>query len=107
MAKSDLEKLLLYQIRVLGIPEPTRELRFHPVRRWRLDMAWTDRMLAVEIQGGTWTRGRHTRPHGYTNDAEKYNAAQLAGWTVLLFTSDMVTSGQAVNTLEEVFRGQE
>lgn len=66
----------------LGIPEPVREFRFHPERRWRFDFAWPDASVALEIEGGIYCSGRHVRPSGYAADCEKYNEAQLCGWRV-------------------------
>jgi len=40
-------------------------------------------MLAVEVDGGTWTGGRHTRGAGFEADCEKLNAAVIAGFRVL------------------------
>ena len=51
--------------------------------------------MALEIEGGVWTRGRHTRAKGYIGDMEKYNAAALMGWHVLRVTPQQVSSGEA------------
>jgi very-short-patch-repair endonuclease len=69
-----------------------REHRFHPERRWRFDFAWPDALVAVEIEGGTFTRrggrrSRHTTGKGHQEDCRKYNAAAIAGWCVLKYTS--------------------
>ena len=80
---SRLEETFAFQVRAAGLPEPEREYRFHPTRRWRFDFAWPEAMLAVEIEGGIHTRGRHTRATGFVRDAEKYNTAGEMGWTVL------------------------
>ena len=61
--------------------------------------------MAVEVEGGIWVRGRHTRGKGYERDMEKYNAAQALGWTVLRFSPQMVESGEALETLREVLEG--
>lgn len=66
-----------------AVPEP--EHRFHPTRRWRIDYAWPDQKLAVEIEGGVWTAGRHTRSKGFLKDAEKYNALTEMGWRLLRY----------------------
>lgn len=84
------------QCALRGLPEPMREHRFHPVRKWRFDFAWPDRMLAVEIEGGAFSGGRHTRGVGFQSDCEKYNAAVLSGWRVFRFTSQQVMNGAAV-----------
>ena len=62
------------------------EYRFHPVRRWRADFAVPSRKILVEVEGGAWTNGRHTRGKGYTGDMEKYNSAQLLGYQVYRYT---------------------
>lgn len=67
----------------LGIPEPVTEFRFHPTRRWRFDYAWPQHRVALEIEGGIWTGGRHTRGVGFVRDMEKYNTATVMGWKVL------------------------
>ncbi len=97
---SDLEDDLLFQIKAVGLPEPEREYRFHPVRRWRFDMAWENDQVAVEVEGGVWVRGRHNRGSGFIKDCEKYNEAALMGWIVLRFPSPMIKSGEAVNMIE-------
>lgn len=86
-----------------GIPPPEPEYRFHPVRRWRWDYCWPEQMIAMEIQGGTWTRGRHTRGRGYSNDCTKLNEGQLHGWRVFWFTTEMVNDGSAVAVLRRAF----
>jgi very-short-patch-repair endonuclease len=57
-------------------------------------------MVAAEVEGLTREGGRHQRMAGFEKDAEKYTAAQLAGWTLLRFTSRMVRSAQAIRVIE-------
>ena len=99
--KSDLELEFLAQVRLAGLPEPEREYRFHPTRRWKFDFCWPSKMVAVELEGGTWTGGRHTRPVGFEQDCEKYNEAAIMGWKVLRFTVNMVRSGEALTKTEQ------
>lgn len=98
---SKIEEALAMHIRVNKLPAPVREFRFHPERKWRTDFAWPDLRLLVECEGGEHTRGRHTRGTGFTKDAEKYNAAAMAGWTLLRFTGSMVRSGAAILQITE------
>lgn len=80
--------------KLAGIPVPVPEYRFHPTRRWRFDFAWPADKIALEVEGGAFTRGRHTRGAGYLKDMEKYNAAVIAGWRVFRVTpSDILTQG--------------
>lgn len=97
---SHLEDTLVFQLQALHLPAPEREHVFAKPRRWRFDLAWTDRKLAAEVEGGTWVNGRHSRGSGMRKDCEKYNSAAALGWTVYRFTGDMVTDGSAVTTLE-------
>lgn len=96
---SQLELDLIRQIRDFGIPEPEREWPFGH-GRCRFDLAWPDYNLAVEVEGGTWMQGRHSRGTGYAKDCEKYNAATLMGWRVLRVTSDMVRNGKALTAVK-------
>lgn len=101
---SELERLLTEQLIVIDLPEPEREYRFHPTRRWRFDLAWPDVRLAVEVEGGTWSGGRHTRGTGFEADCEKYNEATLSGWRVLRVTGSMIESGRAMALVERALR---
>ena len=102
MSKSDLEATLANQIRDVGLPEPEREYRFHPTRRWRFDFAWPDYMLAVEVEGGVWIRGAHNRGAGFIKDCIKYNEAAVLGWVVLRVAGAMITNGVALEGLERM-----
>jgi very-short-patch-repair endonuclease len=100
--ESSIELKLLFQIRAVGLPEPRREFRFHPIRKWHFDFAWPERMIAVEIDGGQWVQGRHTRGAGFQADCEKNNEAVILGWRVLHFVAIMVESGEALKIIEQV-----
>ena len=65
------------------IPVPVSELKFHEKRKWRLDFAWPEYKLALEVEGGIHTGGRHTRGVGFTKDMEKYNELTRMGWRLI------------------------
>lgn len=69
---------LIYQI-----SQPAAEYKFHPSRKWRFDFAWPDRLLALEVQGGIWTSGRHVRGASLLKEWEKLNEAATLGWRVM------------------------
>ena len=104
---SDLEEHLLWMIKAVELPEPSREVRWHPTRKWRSDFVWEKEKIIAEVEGGQWTRGRHQRGQGFENDMIKYNAATLMGYRVFRFTRGLIESGQAVATLERAFEERE
>lgn len=67
---------------------PAKEYVFHPVRKWRFDYAFVEAKVALEVEGGVHTAGRHVRPKGFLGDMEKYNTAATMGWLVLRTTPD-------------------
>lgn len=85
--------------------ECVKEFRFHPKRKWRFDYAFPAVKLALEVEGGVWTRGRHTRPQGFLNDIEKYNTATLLGWRVLRTTPDELYTNGTLNMLNFAITG--
>ena len=99
---SGLELSFLAQVQLLKLDGYLMEHRFHPTRRWRFDFSWPSRMIAAEIEGGTWSGGRHTRGSGYEKDCEKYNEAVRLGWSVLRFTGKMVKDGSGILLIKEM-----
>ena len=91
---------LLTQIKAMGLPAPEQEYRFHDTRRWRADLCWPDEKLIVEIEGGAYVRGRHTRGKGFEADIIKYNTAVLMGYRLLRFTPGQIKNGIAVEMID-------
>jgi hypothetical protein len=87
-----------------GYPAPVPEYPFARGigRKWRFDLAWPDlpRPVAMEFEGGVYSRGRHVRPAGFAGDVEKYNEAAILGWVLVRATYKQVASGEAFNWLE-------
>ena len=82
-----------------------KEFKFHPKRRWRFDYAIPEYRIALEVEGGVWTSGRHTRPQGFLGDIEKYNAATLMGWRVFRTTPDDLLRTATLNLLKSAISG--
>lgn len=93
---------LAIHIRARMLPAPAHEHRFHPKRMWRFDVCWPEYKLAVEIHGGVYSQGRHTRGTGFTKDREKINAAVELGWRVLEYSTQQVESGEAIKQIERI-----
>ena len=83
------------------LPQPERQVRFHPTRGWRLDFGWPELRLAVEIEGLVpGGKGRHQTIGGMTEDLVKYAEALCLGWRVLRVSQAQVKSGQALEWAE-------
>lgn len=93
------EAALIQQLRALKI-EFVQEFQFNTTRKWRADFHIKNTKLLIEVEGGIWSGGRHTRGKGYLGDMEKYNAATMMGYQVLRFSTEQVTSGFAIKQIE-------
>lgn len=68
-------------------------------KRYRADFAHLEAQVTIEIQGGTWNRGRHVQATGYARDARKFNLCQLSEWQVFLLVTETATD---VTVLQEI-----
>lgn len=82
-----------------------REYQFHPTRKWRFDFALPDRLLAIEVEGGTKGISRHTTHEGFSKDCSKYNSAAMLDWAVLRYTPQMIYAGDVERDLKLLLRG--
>ena len=97
-----LEDALSMQLRALGLMgDMHRQWSFHPGRRWRFDFAYPTQMLAIEVDGGTWINGGHSRGSGIEKDCEKLAAAVILGWRVMRATTNQVKDGTAAFWIEQ------
>ncbi len=101
---SEIEDMLAWMLKASKIEGWVREFRFHPVRRWRADFAFPSKKLLVEVEGGIFQKGRHTRGKGFTDDCAKYNEALLLGWRVLRVTPEHVHKGMALQWIERALK---
>ena len=101
---SALEERFLALWRECGGPALMREVRFYPGRKWRFDFALVrpSLWLAVEIEGGCWSKGRHTRGSGFVKDAEKYLAAFSLGWAVVRLPAPLITRVNLLRIIQRI-----
>ena len=98
------EHLLAQQIEDAGLPTPQPQYHIympgasHPCRA---DFAWPERKLLVEVQGGQWSHGAHTRGSGFEDDCRKYSQYALLGFRLMLITPDMISDGTAIEYLRK------
>jgi hypothetical protein len=111
---SEAELLLAVQLEQAGIPFE-REYRFAPPRKWRADFAVVlfrhpsepsyaapDQVdLLIEVDGGAFIAGRHSRGTGVEKDAEKQSAAAILGYRVIRCTPAQVNDGRALSWIRQ------
>ena len=96
--------LFLSVARSFGITGIEREHIFASEirRRWRFDFALPKHKIGIEIEGGAWSNGRHTRGAGFIADLEKYNAAVVLGWRVLRFTPQQIKQAETYELISKL-----
>lgn len=91
---SDLEMRFVRALVAAGMPEPIQQHRVSlGSRRCRIDLAYPDLMLAIEVDGWEF----HGTRTAFDEDRARANDLVVAGWNVMRFTSTM-TNEQAVLT---------
>ena len=95
------EEALAAQLQAAGVSFEREQLLI-PGRRFRFDFVITGSDLVIEVEGGTWSGGRHTSGVGFRSDCFKYNKALELGYRVLRYTTDMVTKGEAIAQVMDI-----
>ena len=103
---SALENLFAMQLDSAGLTGYVREYRAIPGRKFRFDFAFLRERLLVEINGGTYNGGAHSRGVGLNRDYEKGNLAVVNNWRVLSFDTKQVKSGAALEVVEQLINNQ-
>lgn len=95
-----------------------REQQLVPGRKFRADFSWPGSRLAVEVDGGNWSRqggkrcrlcgllppGYHSSGAGREIDCEKNNLTVLAGWRTLIVTTKQVRNGRALDWIQQALK---
>ena len=97
MSQGEEEFALHCRLELHPVNQPQREFQFDPMRKWRIDFAWPERKLAVEIESSV-----HRIKGRFARDIDKYNALQKAGWTLLRYTAKMVHTATAIDDVLEI-----
>ena len=87
-----------------GLPVAIPEYKFHKTRRWRCDFCFPDEKVIVEIEGGCWTKGRHTRGKGFMDDLEKYSEAQRMGYRIIRTVPTNLCMMDTVNLIKDIIK---
>lgn len=91
--ESGLEIQFLEVCERFGVPSPVPQLPVRVMGRdFRLDFAWIDQRVFVEIDGAAF----HSTPTQIANDGNRQNLLVQAGWTPLRFTYEALTQRPAM-----------
>lgn len=82
--EGELERRFLHLLDRHRLPHPTRQ---HRVRRYRIDFAYPDQRVAIELDD----YGSHSGVGRFRSDRRRQNVLVLEDWRVLRFTWDDVT----------------
>lgn len=80
----------------------TPEHRFYKERRWRIDYAIIPHKIAIEVEGGAYTQGRHTRATGFIADMEKYNELTRLGWRLIRVTPQQLITVKTIEMIKDL-----
>lgn len=91
-----------------GLPKPVFEYQHIPERRFRLDIAFPQHKVGVEVQGGIWmpVSGHKSGVH-LKRDYTKNNLGLLNGWRVLQIEPKDVTMLSTVEMIKKLIALQE
>lgn len=99
-----IEPVFRAALRSNGLPQPEREYQFHPTRRWRFDYAFPKGRVALEVEGGAFVQGRHTRGAGFRTDLEKYSEAAAMGWLIIRVLPEQLCAQRTIDWIRRALK---
>lgn len=101
------ERAFLANLKALGVLIPIPEYAFARVlgRKFRADYAYPAARLAIEVEGGVWSGGKHGRGSGILKDIEKGNTYAVLGWRLLRCTPDQLATPAFAATVRDALAG--
>ena len=74
------------------------------IQDWRFDFCWLAPKVAIELDGGGYVNGAHSRGKHMESDCAKLSTAVSLGWRVLRVTPTHVRTGKALRWAESTLR---
>lgn len=99
------EDLLAFQLK--AVPEKPlfeRQFRIHPDRKYMADFFFPKGRLVVEVDGGGYVAGRHSRGAGMERDAEKSALIAQMPARLIRVTPKQVQKGDAILWILEALK---
>lgn len=82
------------------------EYHFAKPRRYRFDFCNIEARIAIECQGGTYSRGRHTRGSALAKEYEKLNLAAQLGWRIFFLDTNMVNDLEIYRAIAQTIKNE-
>lgn len=103
--KHDYKAEFEQQLSLVGI-QVESEFYFARPRKWRSDFRVVGTKILIEFEGGLFKKraAGHSSVSGILRDVEKYNAAAIAGWTVIRITPKFIPTGEALKWVEDALK---
>ena len=76
-----------------------KEVALIPRRKFRFDFVHTASKTCIEIQGGLYSRGRHTRGKQMEKEYLKWLLAQSLGYTIIPIGTEQVEDGKVLELI--------
>ena len=101
------QKIFMQLCEKSNLPVPIPEYKFHDKRKWRIDyyFEYNGKRIALEVEGGVWTKGRHTRGSGFTKDMVKDNEMAANGILLLRVTPTDLMKLQTIDLIKKTIYG--
>ena len=100
---SEIETMMWAQLKQSILPEPRSAFNGEQVRpiegrKYRLDFAWPETMVALEVDGAV-----HRIKGTFKASFERDYLLKLHGWTVLHVGGDEVRNGKAIQWIQNIY----
>jgi very-short-patch-repair endonuclease len=81
-----------------------KEVQFHSKRKFKFDYAIPELKIAIEQEGGVYTKQAHGSVTGILRDIEKYTLAASCGWVILRFLPNQMLTDYAFDTIKRTVK---
>ena len=84
------DESFLQVLKQLNLPVPHKEYRYARKRKFRVDFAYPEIRMGIEIDGGIFNKKAHGSITGILNDIDRNNTAAMEGWTMIRIPSSHI-----------------
>jgi hypothetical protein len=82
------------------LPAPVAEYQFAKPRKWRADFCWIDQKVILEVNGGIFSQGRHTRGAALLKEWDKINTGAGIGYRFIFCQPSQLATRRTIDYIE-------